>query len=179
MHRIVDVSSTKGMSTHTILSSNDTSWCVICLTFIGNGFPELINNTSPGFTARGAGAPMMTLREEEETKTWLNAALLLQGSAVTTLLTDSQLLTGNLRCSDSCFSSAAGASSDAELVHTFAQFFLFISAWVSQLFSLLGGHIQPFAVGGIGPAVPKSCAGQDRAEPGWVQGFGVSGSSLT
>lgn len=173
MHSIVDVNSTKGMSTHTILSSNDTSWCVICLTFIGNGFPEFINNTAPGFTVRGAGAPMMILREEEETKTWLNAALLLQGSAVTTLLT------GNLRCSDSCFSPAAGASSDAELVHTFAQFFLFISAWVSQLFSLLGGHIQPFAVGGIGPAVPKSGAGQDCAEPGWVQGFGVSGSSLT
>lgn len=69
MHSIVDVNSTKSMSTHAILSPNDTSWCVIRLTFIGNGFPEFINNTSPGFAVRGAGAAMMSLREEEETKT--------------------------------------------------------------------------------------------------------------
>lgn len=74
MHNIVDVNSTKGMSTHRILSSNDASWCVMCLTLIGNGFLEFTNNKSPGSTARGAGAPMITLREEE-TKPWFSAGL--------------------------------------------------------------------------------------------------------
>lgn len=39
------------MSTHTAMSS-DTSWWVRCLRFIGNGFPEFINNTFPGFAVR-------------------------------------------------------------------------------------------------------------------------------
>lgn len=37
-----------------MLSSNDTLWCVICLAFIGNGFPEFANTPSPGFAVRGA-----------------------------------------------------------------------------------------------------------------------------
>lgn len=66
---VVDVSPTKGMSTHTTVSSNDTLCCVICLTFIGNGFPEFSSTTSPGGAGRGAGAPRATLGEEEEPKT--------------------------------------------------------------------------------------------------------------
>lgn len=115
-------------------------------------------------TVRGAGAPIITHGEEEETKAWMNVALLLQDSAATTLLTGSQLLPGSVRSSDPCFSSATGASSNAEHVHTFALFFLFILVWVFQLFSLLGGHIQTFFSGVFGPVAPRSCAGWDCEE---------------
>lgn len=34
-----------------------------------DGFPGFINTIAPGFTVEGAGAPMIILGEEEETKT--------------------------------------------------------------------------------------------------------------